>query len=95
MEALRLTPPQPLIFCHEERVPQTSFVEPHISRKGNLNRPRIRGTGSKLMTEISSPVVTSLENAIVSSYNSSFSAIPSASRKKVASNSLQYPLVGM
>ncbi|KAK8553884.1 hypothetical protein V6N13_072816 [Hibiscus sabdariffa] len=96
MEALRLTPPQPLPLSHKERVSlsSTSFVDPHISMKVNLNLPCIRGavSNSKPITaQVSSPAATSLENAVVSSYTSSFAAAPSASRKKVASDSLQYP----
>ncbi|GMI96616.1 L-O-methylthreonine resistant 1 [Hibiscus trionum] len=91
MEALRLTPPQPLLLRHKERAPQTSFVGRHISKKGNLNLPWIRAALSKPTAEISSPAVTSIENAVLSSSTSSFAAAPSAPRKKVASNSLQYP----
>ncbi|KAK8600378.1 hypothetical protein V6N12_050233 [Hibiscus sabdariffa] len=91
MEALRLTSPQPLLLRHKERVPQTSFVDPHISKKVNLNLPLVRAALSKPTAEISSPAVTSIENAVLSSSTSSFAAAPSAPRKKVASNSLQYP----
>ena len=45
----------------------------------------------KPTAEISSPTVTSLENAVVSSSSSSFAAVPSAPPKKVSANSLQYP----
>ncbi|XP_039042193.1 threonine dehydratase biosynthetic, chloroplastic-like [Hibiscus syriacus] len=91
MEALRLTPPQPFLLRRKERVPQTSFVGPHISKKGNLNLPWIGAATSKLTADISSPVVTSGQNVSASSSTSSFSAAPPASRKKVASNSLLYP----
>ncbi|KAL4342401.1 hypothetical protein GQ457_08G018700 [Hibiscus cannabinus] len=86
MEALHLTPPQPLPLSYKERVSlsPTSFVDldPHIS----INLPWVRG--SKPTAQLSSPALTSLDNAVVSSYTSSFVA---ASRKKVASDSLQYP----
>ncbi|KAK8685549.1 hypothetical protein V6N13_041549 [Hibiscus sabdariffa] len=91
MEALRLTSPRPLVLRHKERVPQTSFVGPHISKKVNLNLPLVRAALSKPTAEISSPAVTSVENAVLSSSTSSIAAAPSAPRKKVASNSLQYP----
>ncbi|KAK8490718.1 hypothetical protein V6N12_021187 [Hibiscus sabdariffa] len=93
MEALHLTPPQPLPLSYKERVSPspTSFVDldPHISMQVMLNLPWIRG--SKPTAQVSSPALTSLDNAVVSSYTSSFVAAPSASRKKVASDSLQYP----
>ncbi|KAE8690052.1 Threonine dehydratase biosynthetic [Hibiscus syriacus] len=91
MEALRLTPPQPLLLRHKQSVPQTSFLGPYISKKGNPNLPWIRAAVSKPTAEISYPTVTSGENAVLSSSTSSIAAAPSAPRKKVPSNSLQYP----
>ncbi|XWS59574.1 hypothetical protein CRYUN_Cryun08bG0133800 [Craigia yunnanensis] len=89
MEALRLTPPQPSLLRHRERVPQTSFTGPHITKK--CIRPWIRAAVSKPTAEISSPTVTSQENAVVSSSSSSFASVSSAPPKKVSANSLQYP----
>ncbi|KAK5804125.1 Threonine dehydratase biosynthetic, chloroplastic -like protein [Gossypium arboreum] len=86
MEALRLSPPQTLLLRHKERVPQTPFVGSHITKKCNL--PLIRVAVSKPTAEISSPTVTSRETDVVSS---SFAVAPSAPRKKVPANSLQYP----
>ncbi|PPD66417.1 hypothetical protein GOBAR_DD36707 [Gossypium barbadense] len=86
MEAFRLSPPQPLLLRHKERVPQTPFVGPHITKKCNL--PLIRVAASKPTAEISSPTVTYRETDVVSS---SFAAVPSVPRKKVPANSLQYP----
>ncbi|MBA0558406.1 hypothetical protein Golob_015425 [Gossypium lobatum] len=86
MEAFRLSPPQPPLLRHKERVPQTPFVGPHITKKCNL--PLIRVAVSKPTAEISSPTVTYRETDVVSS---SFAAVPSVPRKKVPANSLQYP----
>lgn len=86
MEALRLSPPQPLLLRHKERVPQAPFVGPRITKKCIL--PLIRAAVFKPTAEISSPTVASPETDVVSS---SFAAAPSAPRKKVAANSLQYP----
>ncbi|KAK6231733.1 Threonine dehydratase [Theobroma cacao] len=90
MEALRLIPPQPPLLRHKERVAQTSFPWPHVSKKCII-RPWIRAAVSKPTAEISSPNVTSRENAVVSSSSSSFAEVFSAPPKKVSANSLQYP----
>ncbi|XWS55924.1 hypothetical protein CRYUN_Cryun09bG0041900 [Craigia yunnanensis] len=89
MEALRLTPPQPPLLLHKERFPQTSFTGPRITKK--CIWPWIRAAVSKPTAEISSPTVTSREDAVVSSSSSSFAVFPSAPPKKVSTNSLQYP----
>ncbi|OMO81961.1 hypothetical protein CCACVL1_12132 [Corchorus capsularis] len=91
MEALRLTPAQPLLLRHNERVPQTLFTGPHITKR--CSRPWIRAAVSKQTAEISSPTVTSRESSVVSSSSSSstLEAVSSAPRKKVSPNSLQYP----
>ncbi|XVE61585.1 hypothetical protein DITRI_Ditri06bG0052300 [Diplodiscus trichospermus] len=88
MEALRLTPPQPLLLRRGVRVQQTSFIGPHVTKK--RIRPWIRASVSKPTADISFPTVTSGENAVVSS-SSSFVAVSSALPKKVFANSLQYP----
>ncbi|XWS43494.1 hypothetical protein CRYUN_Cryun16bG0108900 [Craigia yunnanensis] len=88
MEALHLTPPQPPLLRRRERVSQTSFTGPHITKK--CIRPWIRASVSKPTAEISSPTVTSREDPLVSS-SSSFAAVSSAPPKKVSANSLQYP----
>ncbi|KAK6244621.1 hypothetical protein QUC31_011030 [Theobroma cacao] len=90
MEALRLIPPQPPLLRHKERVAQTSFPWPHVSKKCII-RPWIRAAVSKPTAEISSPNVTSRENAVLSSSSSSFAEVSSAPPKKVSANSLQYP----
>ncbi|EOY08052.1 L-O-methylthreonine resistant 1 isoform 2, partial [Theobroma cacao] len=90
MDALRLIPPQPPLLRHKERVAQTSFPWPHVSKKCII-RPWIRAAVSKPTAEISSPNVTSRENAVVSSSSSSFAEVSSAPPKKVSANSLQYP----
>ena len=89
MEAIRLTPPQPSLLHHKERVPQASFTGPRITKK--CIWPWIRAAVSKPTAEISSPTVTSREDAVVSSSSSSFAVFPSAPPKKVSTNSLQYP----
>ncbi|OMO84054.1 hypothetical protein COLO4_22266 [Corchorus olitorius] len=89
MEALRLNPAQPLLLRHNERIPQTLFTGPHITKR--CSRPWIRAAVSKQTAEISSPTVTSRENSLVSSSSSTLEAVSSAPRKKVSANSLQYP----
>ncbi|XVF76319.1 hypothetical protein PTKIN_Ptkin13bG0256900 [Pterospermum kingtungense] len=91
MEAFRLTPAQPPVLRHKERVPLTSFTGPRITKKSI--RPWIIATLSKPTAEISSPTVASREDAVLSSSSSSSSsaAVPSPPRKKVSASSLRYP----
>ncbi|XVE76068.1 hypothetical protein DITRI_Ditri12bG0143100 [Diplodiscus trichospermus] len=89
MDSLHLTPPQPPLLRHRERVPLTSFTGLRITEK--CIRPWIRASVSKTTAEFSSPTVASRDDAVVSSSSSSFSAVPSAPPKKVSANSLRYP----
>ncbi|XVF55599.1 hypothetical protein PTKIN_Ptkin06aG0048900 [Pterospermum kingtungense] len=67
MEALCFTPPQLPLVRYRERVPQTSFTWPRITKKCT-SWPLIRVAVSKPTAEISSPTVTSREEAVVFSF---------------------------